>query len=506
MKRKIFSLALVTALLLSSLTLFSGCGSSKTITLRVFNWEEYIDDGGEGSYGDDYLGLGKDAPSMIDDFEEWYEETYHTSIRVEYSTFGTNEDMYNQLKLGARYDLLCPSDYMIMKLAAEGMLEPLSDDFFDETNENNYYIHNVSDYIAGVFEEGKMTVLGEEEPASWSEYAAGYMWGTTGFIYNPDKVDFEEGHTYWDTLTNDAYKNKITTKDNVRDSYFVALAIVHQEELLQLKDRFESGEISSEEYNREVTRLMNDTDKDTMKAVQDKLLEMKPNLYGFETDSGKQDMVTGKIYINFAWSGDAVYALDLAEEEDVLLNYYIPDECANLYFDGWVMPKGANKQAAEAFINFLSMPENAVRNMYYIGYTSVIAGDEVFEYVEDTYGADEDEESVPYDLSYFFGEDAVIDASPEQLSRQLYAQYPPEDVMPRCAVMDYYGEADKEINELWTKVRGAELDAWAIAVICVAAVAIVGGVLLVKFGNRIDFFRSKPKKGYELVGQEPYKK
>ena len=93
-----------------------GQTENDTIVLRVCNWEEYIDLGGEGSYEYDYeVNEDGSAPPIIEDFEEWYEETYGTPIRVEYSTFGTNEDMYNQLQLGDTYDLLCPSEYMIMK-------------------------------------------------------------------------------------------------------------------------------------------------------------------------------------------------------------------------------------------------------------------------------------------------------------------------------------------------------------------------------------------------------
>ena len=242
---------------------------------------------------------------------------------------------------------------------------------------------------------------------------------------------------------------------------------------------------------------------------------MKENLFGFETDTGKHDMVTGTIWLNFAWSGDAVYAMDVAEDAEdgegsVTLNYYMPEESANLWFDGWVIPKDDNrteetKHAAEAFVNFLSAPENAVRNSYYIGYTSVIAGEEMFAYMEDTYSAEEDDETATdYDLSYFFGEgDYVISAPAEQLERQLYAQYPPEEEMLRCAVMDYYGENDERINELWTQIKGETLDAWAIAVICAAVVLIAGFTVYVKLGAKTDFFRPRPKKGYKKVSSVP---
>ena len=72
-------------------------------------------------------------------------------MKVYYSTFGTNEDLYNMLTLGDVYDIVCPSEYMFMKLMAEGMLVPLSDEFFDETDENNYYTRGVSPYIREVF-------------------------------------------------------------------------------------------------------------------------------------------------------------------------------------------------------------------------------------------------------------------------------------------------------------------------------------------------------------------
>ena len=103
--KRTICVACASALLLPILCTFSGCGQDQ-IVLRIYNWEEYIDDGGEGSYVyDQLLDEGVDetsivAPSILDDFELWYEQTYHKSVRVEYSCFGTNEDLYNQLKLG----------------------------------------------------------------------------------------------------------------------------------------------------------------------------------------------------------------------------------------------------------------------------------------------------------------------------------------------------------------------------------------------------------------------
>ncbi|MDE5896801.1 MAG: ABC transporter substrate-binding protein [Clostridia bacterium] len=543
--KRIASLALSSLLLLPALGGLSGCSGDAAITLRVYNWEEYIDEGGKGSFvydelheedetthkvteiesdivDADYIAnyeqetgrtFNKNGSDMITDFEHWYKQQYGISVRVEYSTFGTNEDMYNQIKLGNKYDLACPSEYMIMKLASEDLLEPLGNEFLDPNNELNYYIRNVSPFIGEKFESGILDVPSapEDDPPHWRDYAAGYMWGTTGLIYNPETVDESDLEQGWKIMCDSKYRGKVTTKDNVRDSYFVALAILYRDELLTLKEQNENGAISDKDYTASVTRIMNRRDNATVLAVEKILLQMKDNIFGFETDTGKSDMVKGTIALNFAWSGDAVYALDEAEGQGVSLNYYMPRESANLFFDGWVIPKDANrspqtKQAAQAFINFMSLPRNAVRNSYYIGYTSVIGGEEMFEYAENTYGAEEDDETaVEYDLSYFFGTDRdyIISVPEEQLKRQLYAQYPPQSDTLRCAVMDYYGkEADDMINELWTRVKGESLDAWAIAVICVTAAVIIGGALLSRFGHRIDFFRRKPKKGYTLVKQE----
>ena len=464
---------------------------SNGITLRICNWEEYMDLGGWDEEERILLENGVEIfgeNPMYEDFEKWYFEQYGREVHVEYSCFGTNEDLYNQLNMGDAYDLVCPSEYMIMKLMAEDRLMPYSQEFFDKNGKNNYYINSVSPYIRKTLAENEMN--GE----SWAAYAAGYMWGTTGLVYNPEGVSEEDLSQGWKIMLDSNFRKKVTTKDNVRDSYFVGLGIVYRDELLSLDK-------NADDYNANVTDIFNRTDTETVKKVQDTLLAMKNNIFGFETDTGKSDMVKGTILLNFAWSGDAVYAMDEAENQDVYLNFHIPEEGANLFFDGWVMPKGASKKEAQAFINFMSRPDNAVRNSYYIGYTSVIAGKEMFEYACDVYSAENEEQSIPYDVSYFFGEDAIIYADEEQLSRQLFAQYPPEDTMKRCAVMSYYGTQEERINELWTQVKGEKLDGWAIAVITVAIVVIALAILYWKLGRKIEF-RLKPRKGYRLTDQK----
>lgn len=443
--------------------LLTGCESKEedVITLRVSNWEEYIDEGDwdedeaiELSDGSVILGENK----MTEDFEEWYYETYGQKVRVEYSTFGTNEDLYNQLTIGDRFDIACPSEYMIMKLLREDMLTPFSEEFWDESLENNYYAKGVSPYIEKSLKE--FTI----EDKSVADYGACYMWGTLGIVYNPEIID-EEEVKHWDVLLNKDYYRRITIKDSVRDAYFAAIAMAYYDDITTPEF------IGSEDYHSRLSEILNRTDEETVAKCQNILTQAKNNVYSFETDAGKADLATGKVAANEQWSGDAVYTLDQAEEDDVFLEYSAPQEGTNLWFDGWVLLKDGiaederKQQVAEAFINFVSRPDNAIRNMYYIGYTSSIAGGEderIFEYINYLYEAEEDEEeTIEYPIGYFFDLDDpdaderyTVIAPEDQGRRQLFAQYPPKEVVDRSVVMACFPEEGNiRINRMWTQVR-----------------------------------------------------
>ncbi|MCR5272259.1 MAG: extracellular solute-binding protein [Lachnospiraceae bacterium] len=435
----------------------SAASSDEKVVLRICNWEEYIDEGDwdEEEVIDLESGDILGENSLLDDFEEWYKENYGVEVEVQYSTFGTNEDLYNMLTIGDVYDLVCPSEYMIMKLMAEGRLEALSEEFFDESVENNYYIRGVSPFIRDMFESN--SINGE----AWANYAAGYMWGVTGIVYNPELVDEEDVKTY-NIITNPKYYRQITLKDSVRESYFPAMAAIKAEKLQS--EEF----LSSPDYHDNLMKEMNDVSPETIDQIEDYLKKARANIYSFETDSGKADMITGKVVANYQWSGDAVYIMDQADEDDYPLMFSVPEECTNIYFDGWVMLKAgvdqdpAKKQACEAFMNFMSRPDNVIRNMYYIGYTSVISGGEderIFEYLDWNFSAEEEsEETVEYDVSYFFADDKdekyTIMTDPIQLKRQLFAQYPTEDVINRTSIMTYFDDdTNSIINQMWINVR-----------------------------------------------------
>lgn len=445
--------------------LFSGCSENDTgagTVLRIANWEEYMDEGGwdeaeKIDLEDGTTIIGKE--NLIDEFEAWYKKTYGKKVSVEYSTFGTNEDMYNQMTLGDTFDVVCPSEYMMMKMMTEGELEPYSDEFWNEENPLNYYSRGVSPYIRKVF--NNLKIKGQ----SLNRYAAGYMWGVMGIVYNPAVVS-EHDVKHWSMLLDKKYNRRITMKDSIRDSYIVALGILNEKKLMTPAFR------KNRKYAGLLTKTMNDTSVQTVNKVEKILDAMRNNAYSLETDSGKADMVTGKVVANMQWSGDGVYTMDQAEEDGMELSYAVPEECSNLWFDGWcMMKKGISgdadkKQAAEAFVNFVSRPDNAIRNMYYIGYTSVIAGgdnDQMLQYADWCYGTEEDEENTAeYSLSYFFTDSKeekkrkkyVLEVPAAKVRRQIYAQYPTEDVIGRSAVMRNFNEEEnRRISRMWINIR-----------------------------------------------------
>ncbi len=495
--------ALFTAVVLAASTLalpgaaetVSAAQWAPEVTLRISNWEEYID---LGDWDEDET---IDLPSgdirgdwpMVDEFEDWYYRTYGVIVHVEYSTFGTNEDLYNMLSLGDEFDLVCPSEYMVMKLMAEDALEPLSAEFFDTSDPNNYYINGVSPYIQEIFD------THEIDGESWSKYMAGYMWGVTGIVYNPEVVSEEEASS-WNLLNDAAYRRQITVKDDVRDSYFAAVGAIKHD--LLTSEEF----VSAPDYSARLEEEMNDTSEETLAEVETWLQEVKDKAYSFETDAGKADMVTGKVVANYQWSGDGVYTLDEAEEDDLELAFTVPEEATNIYLDGWVLLKDGiagdeeKKHAAEAFINYVSRPDNVVRNMYYIGYTSCIAGGDdktIYEYADWCYGAEDDEEEVAeYPVGYFFSgdpedEEYVITAPADQVKRQLSAAYPAEETLERASIMTYFDtETNDRVNQMWIHVRCYnihDIPVWGWILLAAALAALVYFVVR----NRVKMARRK---------------
>ena len=469
--------------------LLVGCNTEtteETKVIRICNCEDYIDE------------------SLLEEFTE------QTGIEVIYSTYGTNENLYNELVINPNsYDLVVPSEYMIQNLAAEGRLNKL-----DFTKVPNYH---PSDYIDERLGNIKFEITDGEykgEQTTIDQYMIGYMWGTMGWVYNTDEVSVDDVKSWSGPFKNQSISGKITIKDSVRDSYLVGLAIAHEE---QLKNATTTEEISS---------ILNSVDSESIERVKNCLNGVKSDLYGFEVDSGKNDIVLGNIYAYVAWSGDAAYAIDVAtgevEDEDGTfventknLSYYIPEEGSNIWFDGFCMPSGSkNYDVVYEFLNFISKPENVIRNMEYTGYTSLIASDEIFEEVVVSWFDEsedlEEEEGIVVDLGYFFGDGEYTVKVSEDGFGRLVAQYPTEEQVARCAVMNYFNsDTLMQINEMWEEVKGENFDTWVLLLFAGIILLMVIVIVLYRNKDKIKwerFHKEKPdyatKHNLEVVKRE----
>lgn len=441
--------------------------------LTVFSVEDYID------------------TDVLETFEE------QTGIHVNYLTFATNEEMYNELlKDKNAVDLICPSEYMIMKMMEEGLLKKFS------TPEN--FAKYGSDFIKQKFKEAPLNIMDAD---GLNTYAIGYMWGTIGIIYNvealgEDAALLDSWSSVWQS-----FGGRVTVKDSIRDTYFMALADVYKDELLAAKSDYENGTLSQSEYNEIITEIFNRTDKQTVDKVEDSILALKKNLYGFEVDAGKSDILTGKIDVNVAWSGDAVYSIGqgLYDEEtgdsldnQIVLGYAVPSEGSNVWFDGYVMTADADEEKALAFLNFICDPEIAVLNMDYTGYTSCIVGDTVFDYVKESYNDDASDDVVS--LKFFFDpndesghEEGYYDIRVDEEAKYMFfAQYPTEDVLVRCAVMkNFSGEELERINEMWKKVKLITFSTGAIVAVTAGIVLAVAAAVL--YVNKDKLFKPRER-------------
>ena len=423
----------VLLILLAAITLsltMVGCNRSEArqSILKVYNWADYIDE------------------ELLSEFEEWYKEQTGEEVTVVYQLFDINEIMLAKIERGKEdFDVACPSEYIIERMLKNDLLLPINKDFGDTPN----YLGNVSPYIHDVFDK----IDGDGKNAN--DYAVGYMWGTTGFLYNKKYVTEDEVDS-WSALWEPKFKGKLFVKDAFRDVYSPLLIYANQE-------RIKRGEVTMDE-------LMHDSSDESISTVEALLKKTKPNVAGWEADFGKEMMTKEKAILNLTWSGDAVWAIEEAAEVDVELDYTVPQEGSIVWFDGWVIPKYAkNVKAASYFINFMCMSENAIRNMDEIGYVSVIGTPEVMEYMSES--AVESGLEEPLDLRYFFGEEAdSVVINP--------VLYPDKSVIERCAMMHDSGPRTAALLEMWSRVKGDNLNNWMVIVIFIAIGALlVAGVM-----------------------------
>lgn len=299
--KKISSIILSAVIVGSASTCMAGCGKSYVGEVNVYNWGEYIANGEDGNL------------DVIEEFEKQY------NIKVNYTTYETNEELYNMLKnSNVSYDVIIPSEYMISKLINENMLLEL--DYSNIPNKEN-----LMDRFKNLAcdPEGKYTVC--------------YSWGTTAMVYDKTKVQTKP--TSWEALWDESLSGDILMFNNSRDAMAIAMQLCG---------------INPSDCSKE------DVDK-----AASKLASQKPLLKKYVMDQVFTEMENSQAAIAPYYAGDIVVMMENNED----LDYAIPQDGTNLFYDAMCIPTcSKNKENAEKFINFMLSPEIAAANFEYLYY------------------------------------------------------------------------------------------------------------------------------------------
>ncbi|MDD5843673.1 MAG: ABC transporter substrate-binding protein [Solobacterium sp.] len=292
--------------------LLVGCGSKQgenagvngCTVLNVYNAGEYIDE------------------ELVSSFEKEY------GVRVNYSTFASNEEMYTKLLGGTVYDIIVPSDYMIEKLIGDKLIKKL-----DKSKlENLEYMYDglITDYDPGL------------------EYSVPYFWGNVGIVYDATVIDSKDVESEgWNVLKNPKYKGLIYMYDSERDSFMMAL--------------------------KALGYSMNTTDEAELEAAYKWLEEINDTMDpAYVTDEAIDGLITasdGK-YMGMMYSGDAAYIL--SENEN--MRFFAPEEGTNMWTDAMVLhSKSTCDDLAYKFMDYMYDYDNAYANSSYVGYASPVA-------------------------------------------------------------------------------------------------------------------------------------
>lgn len=255
-------------------------------------------------------------PDLLKKFEK------EKGIRVVLETFDSNEAMLAKIKNGGTsYDIAVPSEYAIQKMKNEKLLLPIDHNKIPNLKNIN------PDYMDLPFDKK-------------NEYSIPYFWGTVGILYNPEAtkgIDFSS----WDSLWDKRLKKNVLIVDGAREALGLSL--------------------------NSMGESLNETDPEKLHKAEQKLEKLAPNVKGVVADEINTMMVQKEADVAVVWSG---MGADIMTENENL-DFVVPKEGSNLWFDNIVIPKTAqNVEGAHEFINFLLDAQNAKQNTEWVGYAT----------------------------------------------------------------------------------------------------------------------------------------
>lgn len=316
--KKITALIVLTVMILC---VFASCGAGggDTVTLYIYNWGEYISDGSE-----DTVDSNAEFEKYCNESEEIMKLTGGKKVKVNYSTYASNEDLYAKLESKTvSYDVVVPSDYMVARLAKEGLIQKI-----DVSKIENY--GNIDDSFKNLYYDEN------------NEYSVPYTYGTVGIIYDTTKVDeADAAEQSWSLMWNEKYKGNILQFNNPRDAFGTVM--------------FYQGS------------NVNSTNSEDWIKAQKLLKDQKTIVQGYVMDEVFNKMKSGSAAVAVYYAGDFLTMY----EDNENLDFYYPKEGTNVFVDALCVPANAkNPELALEYINFMLSEEIAIANAEAIYYAS----------------------------------------------------------------------------------------------------------------------------------------
>jgi putrescine transport system substrate-binding protein len=284
--------------------------------VNFYNWSNYV------------------APEVLEDF------TRETGIKVVYDTFDANETLETRLLAGkSGYDVVVPTAYFLQRQIAANIFQKL-----DKSK-----LPNLANAWPVVTQR-----LAIYDPGN--QYAANYMWGTTGIGYNVKAVQ------------------KILGADAKIDSWDI---VFKPENLAKFRDcGIHMLDSADDIFPAALSYLgldPNSTKPADMERAADLVVKIRPYVRKFHSSEYLSALATGEICLVVGWSGDIMQARSRAAEakNDIEIGYAIPKEGAQMFFDNLAIPADArNLPEAYALINYLYRPEVAAKNTDFLSYAN----------------------------------------------------------------------------------------------------------------------------------------
>ncbi|MBC7283845.1 extracellular solute-binding protein [Hoeflea sp.] len=273
--------------------------------LNLYNWSNYF------------------APELLERYEK------ETGTKVNIDSFASEEDLLAKLQAGGGgYDVIFPGTTTLGVMVEKGMLAKI-----DVSQMENF--KNLLPAFT--------TIAGDEDRA----YSAPYMWGTTGFTYDPAMVEGGPLEESWKEIfePRDGLKGNIAMLNEMSDVWNAAA--------------YYTGVSKCTEDPAEAQKIL------------DVLMAQKPHVKLYSNDGTIDRMIAGEVAVHMQWNG----AAHRVKEKKPDAVYVYPKEGTTFWTDVIAVPKDApNLEEAKKFVNWMMSPEVAAIASNYTGYSNAVAG------------------------------------------------------------------------------------------------------------------------------------